>query len=53
MRRWQSHSGFRLRIFVLKDSNEELILLVSGIQILSAIYETVSVPCLTVLEFLE
>ena len=50
-----SHSGFHLHIFVLKDSNDELILIVSGtlLQILGAIYETVSVPYLTVLGFLE
>ena len=42
-------------IFVLKDSNDELILIVSGtlLQILGAICETVSVPYLTVLGFLE
>ena len=53
--RRQSHSGFHLRIFVSKDSNDELILIVFGtlLQILSAIYETVSVPYLTVLGFLE
>ena len=47
--------GFHLRIFVLKDSNDELILIVSGtlLQILGAIYETVSVPYLTVLGFVE
>ena len=50
-----SYSGFHLLFFVLKDSNEELILIVSGtlLQILGAIYETVSVPYLTVLGFLE
>ena len=50
----QSHSGFYLRIFVLKDSNDELILIVSGtlLQILGATCETVSVLYLTVLEFL-
>ena len=55
VQRRQSHSGFHLRIFVLKDSNDELILIVSGtlLQILGAIYETVSVPYLTVLGFLE
>ena len=51
----QSHSGFLLRIFVLKGSNDELILIVSGtlLLILGAIYETVSVPYLTVLGFVE
>ena len=51
----QSHSGFHFCIFDLKDSKEELILIVSGtlLQILGAIYETVSVPYQTVLEFLE
>ena len=55
MQRRKSHSGFHLHIFVLKDSNDELILIVSGtlLQILGAIYETVSVPYLTVLGFLE
>ena len=55
VQRRQSHSGFHLRIFVLKDSNDELILRVSGtlLQILGAIYETVLVPHLTVLRFLE
>ena len=51
----QSHSDFHLRIFVLKDSNDELILIVSGtlLQILDAIHETASVPYVTVLGFLE
>ena len=55
VQRRQSHSGFHLRIFVLKDSNDELILIVSGtlLLILGAIYETVSVPYLTVLGFVE
>ena len=55
VQRRQSHSGFHLRIFVLKDSNDELILIVSGtlLLILGVIYETVSVPCLTVLGFVE
>ena len=48
MQRRQSHSGFRFRIFDLKDSKDELILIVSGtlLQVLGAIYETVSVPYL-------
>ena len=55
VQRRQSHSGFHLRIFVLKDSNDELILIVSGtlLQILDALHETVSVLYLTVLVFLE
>ena len=46
---------FPFAFFVLKDSIDELILIVSGtlLQILGAIYETVSVPYLTVLGFLE
>ena len=53
--RRQSHSGFHLCIIVLKGSNDELILIVSGtlLHILGAIYETVSVPYLTFLGFLE
>ena len=53
VQRRQSHSGFHLRI--LKDSNDELILIVSGtlLQILDALHETVSVLYLTVLVFLE
>ena len=52
---WQSHSGFHLFIFALKDCNNELILIASGtlLQILGAIYETVSVLYLTVLGFPE
>ena len=52
---WQSHSGFHLFIFALKDCNNELILIASGtlLQILGAIYETVSVLYLTVLGFLK
>ena len=55
VQRRQSHSGFHLRIFVLKDSNDELVLTVSGtlLQILGATYETVPVPYLIVLGFLE
>ena len=51
MQRWQSHSGFRVRVFGLKDSNDEVILIVSGtlLQILGAVYETVSVPYLKML----
>ena len=43
----QSHSGFHWRIFDLKDFKDELILIVSGtlLQVLGALYETVSVPC--------
>ena len=43
------------RIFDLKESKDVLSLIVSGnlLQILAAIYETVSVPYLTVLGFLE
>ena len=42
-------------VFLFYFSNDELILAVSGtlLQILGAIYETVSVPYLTVLGFLE
>ena len=55
VQRRQSHSGLHLRIFDLKECKDELILIVSGtsLQILGAIYETVSVPYLTVLGFLE
>ena len=55
MQRRKSHSGFHFRIFDLKYSKDELILIVSGtlFQILSVIYEAVSVQYLTVLEFLE
>ena len=51
----QLHCGFHLYIFVLKDSNEKRIFIVSRIlfQIFGAIYETVSVPYLTVSGFLE
>ena len=51
----QSHSGHNFRIFDLKNSKDVLSLIVSGslLQILAAIYETVSVPYLTVLGFLE
>ena len=55
VQRRQLHSGFHFRIFNLKYSKDELILLVSGncVQILGAIYETVPVLYLTVLGFLE
>ena len=55
VQRHQSHSAFYLRIFDLKESKDKLVLIVSGtlLQILGAIYETVSVPHLTVLGFLE
>ena len=51
----QSRFGFHLRIFDLKESNDDLMLIISGtlLQILGARYETVSVPYLTVLGFLE
>ena len=55
MLRQQLHSDFHFRIFDIKDSTDKLILIVSGtlLQILDAIYETVSFPYLTVLGFLE
>ena len=51
----ESHSGFHFRIFDLNDSKDELILTVSVtlLQILGTVYETVSVPYLVVLGFLE
>ena len=51
----QSHSSFHLRTFVLKYSNDELILIVSEalLQILGALCETVSVPYLIILGFLK
>ena len=55
VKRWQSHSGFHFCIFDLKDFGDELILIVCETlpQILGATYETVSVPYLTDLGFLE
>ena len=51
LQRLQSHSGFHFCIFDLKDSNDKRILIFSGtlLQVLGALYETVSVPYLTVL----
>ena len=55
MQRRESFSGFHFCILDLKDSKDGLNLTVTGtfLQILGAIYETVSVPYLTVLGFLE
>ena len=55
MRRRQSHFGFHFPIFDLKDSDNELILTVSGtlLQILGTIYQTVLVPYVIALGFLE
>ena len=55
VKRQELHSGLHFCIFDLKDCKGKLILIVSGtlLQTLGAIYETVSVPYVTVLGFLE
>ena len=55
VQRPQSHFDFYFCVFDLKDSKDELVLIASGtlLWILGAIYKTVSVPYLTVPEFLE
>ena len=55
MQRQQLHSGFYFCTFDLKDSKDKLILIASGtlLQVLGALYQTVSVAYLIALGFLK